>query len=66
MHWEGIRMNAYTAWTIVTIAIFILVAFVVAYTGSLLPLWLVLLPFMISIKESEVERELDNENQSKQ
>lgn len=43
-------MSAFTAWAIVTIGVFILIAFLVIYTGSLVPLWLVLLPFSVSFK----------------
>ncbi|WP_147304293.1 hypothetical protein [Brevibacillus sp. VP] len=43
-------MNAFTAWAVITVALFILIGISVYSTGSLAPLWLSVLPFLISIK----------------
>ncbi|WP_438770116.1 hypothetical protein [Brevibacillus sp. JB24b] len=44
-------MNAFTAWAVITVALFILIGISVYSTGSLAPLWLSVLPFLISIKK---------------
>ncbi|MED1786176.1 hypothetical protein P4V47_01385 [Brevibacillus laterosporus] len=44
-------MGAFTAWAVITVALFILIGISVYSTGSLAPLWLSALPFFISIKD---------------
>jgi hypothetical protein len=46
-------MDSFTAWSIVAVTLFILIGISVFVTKSLVPLWLAILPFIVTVKSGD-------------